>query len=301
MSLSRLRTFVEVYRQRSISAAARNLDLTQPAVSQHIAGLEAAVGRPLFERSVHGVVPTVAADELAAGIGDKLDAVEYALSAARARSSEMTGAIQIIGHADFLAEVVMPLLPPLLRAGIRIRLQTADSNTVKHNLIEGLCDLGLAAYPIQDRRLHSELIREEPVVAVGAPAVVERLLAAPHLADALADEPMLAYNFERPLVDEWLQANRLRSRPVAPAVIGQDLRALSRLLCEGFGWTVLPAYLCRSGIVRGELAQIPAPITATSIAYFLAWAPSALRQPRIAHARQTLMWGLQSPPTTPAA
>ncbi|MFM9625973.1 LysR family transcriptional regulator [Streptomyces turgidiscabies] len=40
MSLSRLRTFVEVYRQRSISGAARALNLTQPAVSQHIAVLK---------------------------------------------------------------------------------------------------------------------------------------------------------------------------------------------------------------------------------------------------------------------
>jgi DNA-binding transcriptional LysR family regulator len=296
MSLPRLRTFVEVYRQRSISAAARTLNLTQPAVSQHIAGLEAAIGRPLFERSVHGVIPTAAADELAADIGDKLDAAETALSSARARSSEMEGVIQIVGHADFLAEVVMPLLPPLLHAGIRVRLQMGDSDMVKHSLIDGHCDLGLSAYPIQDRRLRSELIREETVFAVAAPEVVARLVAAPKLADALAVEPVLAYNLDRPLVDEWLQRNRLLSRPVIPAVIAQNLRALNRLLCNGFGWSALPAYLCRGEIARGELAEIPAPVAATTNVYFLAWAPSALRQPRIAHVRQTLMWGLQSPP-----
>ncbi len=43
MSLARLRTFIEVYRQRSISGAARTLNLTQPAVSQHIAGLEMSI------------------------------------------------------------------------------------------------------------------------------------------------------------------------------------------------------------------------------------------------------------------
>ena len=52
MSLPRMRTFMEVFRQRSISGAARSLNLTQPAVSQHIAGLEVAIGRPLFERLV---------------------------------------------------------------------------------------------------------------------------------------------------------------------------------------------------------------------------------------------------------
>jgi len=54
--------------------------LTQPAVSQHIAGLEVAIGRPLFERSSSGVEPTSTADELAMDIGDKLEVAEAALA-----------------------------------------------------------------------------------------------------------------------------------------------------------------------------------------------------------------------------
>jgi DNA-binding transcriptional LysR family regulator len=46
MSLNRLRAFVEVYRQRSFTTAARNLGLTQPAISQQIASLEETIGRP---------------------------------------------------------------------------------------------------------------------------------------------------------------------------------------------------------------------------------------------------------------
>jgi DNA-binding transcriptional LysR family regulator len=293
MSLTRLRTFVEVYRQGSISAGARSLNLTQPAVSQHIAGLEEAIGRPLFERSVQGVVPTAVADELAVDLGDSLDAAETALSAARARSSDMTGAIQIIGHADFLAEVVAPQLVPLLNSGMRVRLQTGDREAVQQSLIEGHSDLGISAFSMPDRRLRSELIHEEPVLAVAAPQVVARLLAAADLGTALAREPVLAYNMERPLVDEWLRANQMQSRKSPPAVSGQDLRALRRLLCEGFGWTVLPTYLCQAEIARGELASIPAPVASLLNPYYLAWAPSALRQPRIAHARQMLLSALQ--------
>lgn len=292
MMLSRLRTFIEVYRQGSISGAARSLELTQPAVSQHIASLEGAIGRQLFERHVHGVTPTAAADELAADIGDRLDVAEAALATARARSVDMAGAIRIIGHADFLSEVVAPLLVPLLEAGMRVRLQTADRDVMQHNLIEGHCDLGISAFPILDRRLRSELIHNEPVMVVAAPAVAARITAGPDLAQALAAEPVLAYNLERPLIDEWLEANRLFRQPVSPAVIAPDLRGLRGLLVAGFGWSVMPRYLCEAELARGELVVIPAPITSISNAYFLVWAPSALRHPRIAHARQTLMWSL---------
>ena len=289
MMLSRLRTFVEVYRQRSISGAARALDLTQPAVSQHIASLESAIGRQLFERHAHGVNPTPAADELAADIGDRLDVAEAALATAHARSAEMAGAVRIIGHADFLSEMIAPLLVPLLETGMRVRLETANHDGVMHSLVEGHCDLGLSASPINDRRLRSELVHCERVIAVAAPAVAARIAAAGDLVTALASEPVLAYNIEQSLIDEWLETNRLHREPVSPALVAPDLRGLRALLGVGFGWTVLPIYLCAAELARGDLVEIPAPIGPGTNSYFLVWLPAALRQPRIAHARQTLI------------
>jgi DNA-binding transcriptional LysR family regulator len=287
--LVRLRTFVEVYRQRSISRAARSLELTQPAVSQHIASLEGAIGRQLFERHAQGVTPTPAADELAADLGDRLDLAEAALATARARSAEMAGAVRIIGHADFLSEMIAPLLVPMLETGMRVRLETANHDGVLHSLIEGHCDLGLTAAAINDRRLRSELVHSERVIGVAAPAVAARIAAAGDLVSALATEPVLAYNIEQSLIDEWLETNHLRREPVSPALVAPDLRGLRALLGVGFGWSVLPTYLCATELARGDLVEIPAPIGPAINSYFLVWSPSALRQPRIAHARQTLV------------
>ncbi|KUJ00080.1 LysR family transcriptional regulator [Vibrio sp. MEBiC08052] len=290
MSLVRLRTFVEVYRQRSISAAARNLNLTQPAVSQHIAGLEVAVGRKLFTREASGVEPTTAADELAVDIGDKLDAVESALAQARARSVNMEGVLQIIGHADFMAEVIAPRLLPLLQSDIRVRMHAGDGDLVHHMLVEGHCDLGFTAHPVTDKRLRSETVMEVAVTAVAAPIVATRIAQAADLTQALLNESMLTYNLELSVIDRWLKKNNIHLGSHPPALVSQDLRALRSLLMQGFGWTVMPDYLCHEQILRGELQQIKAPIADTRLEYYMAWAPSALRQPRIAHARQTLLW-----------
>lgn len=61
-----LRTFHEVCRAGSISAAARALNLSQPSVSAAIAQLEARLGTVLFERRRSGVVLTPAGRALAA-------------------------------------------------------------------------------------------------------------------------------------------------------------------------------------------------------------------------------------------
>lgn len=294
MSLVRLRTFIEVYRQGSISGAARALNLTQPAVSQHIAGLEVAVGRQLFERQSNGVQPTSAADDLAADVGDRLDAAEAALSAARARSQDVSGVLQIIGHADFLAEVIVDQLPPLLQAGIRVHLHTGSSDLITQMLLEGHCDLGISAFGATDKRLKSELILTTDVLAVAAPAVVQRLSAAKQLGAALLDEPLLAYNLELPLINHWLERNRLQIPELRPAMVGQDLRTLRNVLVKGLGWSVLPQYLCQQQIASGELLEIPSPLGRTQLNYYLLWTPSALRQPRVAHARQALLWHLRS-------
>ncbi|WP_066726249.1 LysR family transcriptional regulator [Sphingomonas pituitosa] len=294
MSLPRLRTFVEVYRQRSMSGAARTLGMTQPAVSQHIAGLEIAIGRPLFERQVRGVVPTAAADDLAADIGDSLDEAEQALSAARARSSDIEGAVQIIGHADFLSEVLSTRLRPLLDTGVRVRLHAAHRDLIVQMLIEGHCDLGISGYPVTDPRLRTETIRSEPILAVASPAIADRIEAASDRVAAMSSEPTVAYNFELPLFTQWLAHNRLHAVNPVPAVVSQDLRALRSILCSGFGWSVLPAYMCRAAIERGELRELMPPNGATHLPYYMIWSPAALRHPRISHARQALVWALKA-------
>lgn len=291
MSLIRMRTFIEVYRQRSISAAARALNLTQPAVSQHISGLEVVVGRPLFERQHQGVYPTAAADALAADIGDKLDVVESALASARARSMDVSGTLQIIGHSDFLAEKLTGELCPLLENGIRIHLHTGDGPLVSQMIAEGHCDLGITAHPVTDVRLKGETVFIDQVIAVASPVVAARLQGSKNFSEDLLQEPLLAYNLELSLIDDWLNRNKIKFSHLLPSMVGQDLRGLRSLLCRGLGWSVMPAFLCQTHIEEGSLVRIRAPISDTEIRYSLVWLAGSLHKPRLAYARQVLLRG----------
>ena len=58
------RSSIEVYRVRTVSGAAQVLHLTQPAVSQHLAARESALGNPLFQRTPRRIVPTEAGQRL---------------------------------------------------------------------------------------------------------------------------------------------------------------------------------------------------------------------------------------------
>src|SRR2546422_7144797 len=60
-TLHRLELFLAVLDSGGVARAARARNLSQPAVSEHLRGLEAFFGVPLFERAGRGVRPTTAA------------------------------------------------------------------------------------------------------------------------------------------------------------------------------------------------------------------------------------------------
>jgi DNA-binding transcriptional LysR family regulator len=64
LNLNKLEVFAAVVRTGSFSAAAQQLLMTQPAVSQHIHDLEASLGTRLFERGRSGVTLTPAGEQL---------------------------------------------------------------------------------------------------------------------------------------------------------------------------------------------------------------------------------------------
>ncbi|GAA4480633.1 LysR family transcriptional regulator [Gluconacetobacter asukensis] len=67
LTLRMIGYFLSVYETRRIAAAAQRLSLTQPTLSRQIGRLETILGRILFVRSPHGVMPTAEAEALRQG------------------------------------------------------------------------------------------------------------------------------------------------------------------------------------------------------------------------------------------
>ncbi len=295
MALTQLRSFVEVYRQQSLSGAARSLGLTQPAISQHIATLEVAIGHALFVRHAKGVRPTIIADEMAAELGDTLDMAEAVLARTRARSGDLTGIVRVMGQADFLAEMVVPRLVSLVQAGVQIRFAPADHAEMSAGVLDDECDLALSGYPVRDGNVRSEMVHEERLHAVASPEVAARIMAADDLSRALHEEPVLTFNIKQQLVGAWLDANGLARANMRPAIMGQDLRCLQRMVIHGFGWCVLPSYLCQEHIESGALVEIAPPVANPVNRYYLIWLPKVLREPRIAAVHALICEKFRSP------
>lgn len=150
LDVRRLMVLRAVARAGSLSAAARLLDYTQPAVTHHLRRLEREVGTAMVTRAGRGVRLTEAAEALVV----HADAVAARLAAAEEEVAAITGLRT--GHARLAAfpsanATLVPTALALLRAshpGITVSLIEAEPPEALSLLGQGDCDLALSfSYP----------------------------------------------------------------------------------------------------------------------------------------------------------
>jgi len=169
-TLRQLRTFTEVARRLSFTAAAKALHLTQPAVSMQVRQLEQAAGLPLLEQFGRRVHLTDAGRELlryAAGISDLLREAEDAMKALQGvGGGELS--IAVTSTAKYFAP---RLLAEFRRSHPEARLRLAVSNreAVVRELTDNTVDLAVMGRPPRGLDTEAAPFARHPIAIIAAP------------------------------------------------------------------------------------------------------------------------------------
>jgi len=169
-TLRQLRTFTEVARRLSFTAAAKALHLTQPAVSMQVRQLEQAAGLPLLEQFGRRVHLTDAGRELlryAAGISDLLREAEDAMKALQGvGGGELS--IAVTSTAKYFAP---RLLAEFRRSHPEARLRLAVSNreAVVRELTDNTVDLAVMGRPPRGLDTEAAPFAKHPIGIIAAP------------------------------------------------------------------------------------------------------------------------------------
>jgi DNA-binding transcriptional LysR family regulator len=145
LDLKLLTTFREVALRRSFSDAASALGYTQPAVSQHVSRLEAAVGVKLLERDARGVKPTSAGELLLLRAATLLDAARRAEEDVRAAGGLGRSTVTV-GTFPTAAAGLMPGATRDLRArrpDLRIDIRVLEPEPALDELVARRLDMAL--------------------------------------------------------------------------------------------------------------------------------------------------------------
>jgi len=149
LDLNLLRVFDEVMSERNLTRAARNLAMTQPAVSNALNRLRDAVGDKLVTRSGYGVEPTPRALALWPAVGDALRQLEASLAPGDFVPAEATTTF-VLAMADATAAELMPGLVEIIERdapGVSMRVLPLNTRDPRPLLDEGLMDLAVGFFP----------------------------------------------------------------------------------------------------------------------------------------------------------
>jgi molybdate transport repressor ModE-like protein len=251
---TRMRLLVALGNERSVSAAARAIGITQSTASEHVRVLEVATGQPLVERFGRGSRLTDAGRVLG------LRAAE-ALAALAAGEEEIADLAGLQRGRVTLAASWSPgayLLPNTLSCfrreypGVGIDLEVASSADVIDRLGAGQVQLAIVGAAPDDERFETEPFCEDEILGVAKPDVLpvtEGVVSTVALSGTtlLAGEPGSS---TQALADEELAA-----AGVTPATIWRlgSIEGVKRSAEEGLGFAFLSRYAVAEEVEQGRL------------------------------------------------
>jgi DNA-binding transcriptional LysR family regulator len=265
-SLEWYRSFSYVYRTGTMSAAARGLHLTQPAISQHIAALEAALGYSLFVRTPRRLIPTDDAKALYTQVAEAIERLESLATPADLAGTSVT--IRLGAPHEFFAARVIDRLDRDVHVAYVVSLGTPTA--LLELLREGQLDAVISTIKIARPELVYRGIFEETFWLVGPPDL--RPPSGRPLESWLRGQPWIAYGPELPIIRRfWRQV--FNGRPdIRPKLTVPDLRAVCHAVERGLGVSVLPEYLCADAVRAGRLTLLLRPKTPVTNELWLAFA-----------------------------
>lgn len=187
-----------ICRSGSVSAAAAELSLSQPAVSHALNRLRAATGDPLFTRSGRGLVPTARARAMAGAAADLVETGRQMLGPEQFRPGIDRPRFRL-GASDFAAQTVLPGLAARvqkLAPGATVEVLPIGDATLAQ-VIDGTLDLAFwGTAPPPPPLCHARLFDDHFVAVLrsGHPALLHApdlgladYLAYPHAVVSLRD------------------------------------------------------------------------------------------------------------------
>lgn len=255
--LHRLRVFARVVELRSVSRAAEELSLSQPAVTHHLRRLERDTGVRLFERQGRAIAPTRAALvlyrysstllDLADELGIRLQELQ------QGRRGQLT-----VGVSNTGLYYSVPLLRHYHQAfpKVRVVLRLEISDRIQELVATGAVDVGITSGPVRNSRLHAHVLAHDAWVFI-APADHPLAARSSLSPQTLAEEPFVlpprgsvSWSFVR----SHLQ--RIGLTPRAAMYLASS-EAMKRAVESGLGLSLLSSKVAEKELREGAVRVLP--------------------------------------------
>ena len=261
LNLDQLRTLQTVLKLGSFTGAARQLNLSQSAVSVQIRELEERCGVQLVERLGKKAYATAAGSIVvthARRISDETDTITAAMRRFR---EGWIGRVQI-GAA---LTALMYLLPPVLQKlhaehpGIDLYVHNAPTLSMVDSVLRNELDIGLVTLPIAEKSLEITPLYQESMVAI-LPTSLRDIPDQVTPEYVVSQFMVLEFGAVSALIDQWLAAGS-----VAPQSLMRlsAIEAVKIVVAAGLGVSLVPEMVVARSALDVIVRPLNPPLTRT--------------------------------------
>ncbi len=256
MTLNQLRAFLAAARTGSFTAAATELGVAQPSVSELIRRLEDEVGLPLFGRGGRRLVMTPAGSELLPYADQAVAATDGGTQAVRAMQVLGGGVVTfgMLRNAEFylLSRLVEKFLSR--HPKVRVRMVGVNSVETASAVAAGELEAGLVVLPIDHEGLKvTPLLRDEVVFASRYPDHVREPITTEQLSRARLVLYDAHYGWKDPTRRQLLERAKLAALKLEPWIEVEHVESALALAVRGAGDTIVSRAVASSAAFPREL------------------------------------------------
>ena len=256
MTIRHMKIFVSVYQTQSITRAAEQLHMTQPAVSRAIQELEHYYGVCLFERIGRRICSTESATRLyaqALHIIETLDSMEKEL-----RDWDEFGMLRV-GATITLGTFLLPRLAAQFQhrhPHLQLKAVVSNGAQLSEHLLDNTIDLALIEGSILPDQLVGEPFSQDHLQLILPPDHPLAKRESLQLSELSQESFLLREHGSagREFLDHVFAAHQL---PLVPLWESASTQAIVQAVGAGLGISFLPERLVRQAIADGLVCTVP--------------------------------------------
>jgi DNA-binding transcriptional LysR family regulator len=250
-----MQTLIRIVDTGSFSAAARHLNIGQPAVSKSIAQLEERLGVRLLMRSTQRLMPTEAGQAYYDCARRAVDAAEQADLVARGAGAQLTGRLRVSAATALATLQVIPSLPTFLNAYPDLSLELILDDQVIDLIEEGV-DLALRIGTPRESSLTARKLATCRSLVLGAPDYLRRS-GIPSNPAELGQHSMVVHAHERSR-ESWTfrQGASETSIRVSGRLCMNASEGVRAAVLGGMGLTIMPEWMFAAELASGAICPV---------------------------------------------
>ncbi|MEM8639958.1 MAG: LysR family transcriptional regulator [Cyanobacteria bacterium P01_G01_bin.54] len=256
MDIATLQLFVEVMRQGSFAAVARNRNLDPSSVSRAIASLEKDLGIRLLQRTTRRLAPTEAGILYFQRLEPLLEDLQQARQLATDLDTHPTGTLRLTTSTAFGQTCIVPLLPDFTRQYPELNIDLLLTDAVV-DLLGDRIDLAIRLGKLADSSLIAQRLISTRYHVCASPTYLEQHQP-PQQPQDLQHHPCLCFPLPG-FRSQWRFRDPDGQRlgvPIQGKVMISNAIALQQCAIAGMGVALLADWLIANDLAAGRLVDL---------------------------------------------